>query len=216
MSSVDEFASQKNIGATLPAAKPHSIAEDAYAALIGCTLIAFGIIMLKQSGLVTGGMAGISLLLSYFFHYPATTLFAIVNLPFFWMAGKLVSVRFGVKTLLVNLAIVGMGMVLPASFHFSYISPLFAAIFGGTLCGMGVLALARHGAGVGGVGVVALMLQSSKGWNAGRTQMICDFLILSASLTILNWHQVLLSLVSALSINGVMMVNHRPGRYIGH
>ena len=85
-----------------------------------------------------------------------------------------------------------------------------------TVIGFGILAIARHGAGVGGVGVVALILQKSRGWNAGRTQMACDVLILLASLPILNAERFGLSVLSAAAINAVLFVNHRPGRYIGH
>ncbi|QVM83989.1 YitT family protein [Novosphingobium decolorationis] len=197
-------------------ARPHTVVEDTYAGVIACTFIAFGVVMLRQAGLVTGGMAGVALLLSYYLHYPATTLFAVTNIPFFWLAGKLVSIRFGLKTMVASMAIMGLGLLLPVSFGFAFLDPLFAAIFGGTLCGIGILVLARHGAGVGGVGVVALMLQRFKGWNAGTTQLVCDIMILSTSLLILDMHKFLLSLVSAFAVNGVMIVNHRPGRYIGH
>ncbi len=63
---------------------------------------------------------------------------------------------------------------------------LFAALFGGSIIGFGILAIARHGAGVVGVGVIALILQRARGWNAGRTQMGCDVLILLASLPVLS------------------------------
>lgn len=46
-------------------ARPHSLAEDGYAIAIGCAFIAMGLMLLKAANLVTGGMAGIALLLSY-------------------------------------------------------------------------------------------------------------------------------------------------------
>ena len=66
------------------------------------------------------------------------------------------------------------------------------------------------------MGVIALILQRARGWNAGRTQMGCDVLILLASLPVLSAGRFELSVLSAAAINGVLMVNHRPGRYIGH
>ena len=50
--------------ATLPLGRPHSIAEDFYALVIGCILLVIGLVFLKAAGLVTGGIAGIALLLS--------------------------------------------------------------------------------------------------------------------------------------------------------
>ena len=125
-------------------------------------------------------------------------------------------IAFAIKTLFANLAIMAMGLMMPSALHLAQVSPLFAALFGGSIIGFGILAIARHGAGVGGVGVVALILQKSRGWNAGRTQMACDVLILLASLPILNAERFGLSVLSAAAINAVLFVNHRPGRYIGH
>lgn len=42
-----------------------------------------GLMLLKAANLVTGGMAGIALLLSYLVHYPPATLFLFINIPFF-------------------------------------------------------------------------------------------------------------------------------------
>ncbi len=197
-------------------ARPHSPAEDFYAIAIGCAFIAMGLMLLKQAKLVTGGMAGIALLLSYLIHLSPATLFLLINIPFFLFAGRAMGMAFGLKTLFANIAIMGVGLAMPYAMEIARISPFFAALFGGSIIGFGILAIARHGAGVGGVGVVALILQKSRGWNAGRTQMACDVLILLASLPILNAERFGLSVLSAAAINAVLFVNHRPGRYIGH
>ncbi len=200
----------------LASASPHNLAEDGYAIAIGCAFIAMGVMLLKQAGLVTGGMAGIALLLSYLIPYPPATLFLLINIPFFLAAGRGMGLAFGLKTLFANLAIMAMGLLMPRALHVASVSPFFAALFGGSIIGFGILAIARHGAGVGGMGVVALMLQKSRGWNAGRTQMIGDALILLASLPLLDLSRFGLSVLSAVAINAVLIVNHRPGRYIGY
>jgi uncharacterized membrane-anchored protein YitT (DUF2179 family) len=202
--------------APAPAPRPHSLAEDGYAIILGCAFIAMGLLLLKQANLVTGGMAGIALLLSYLIPYQPATLFILINIPFFLFAGRAMGVSFGLKTLFTNVAIMAMGLMMPSAMTLAKISPLFAALFGGSIIGFGILAIARHGAGVGGVGVVALTLQKSRGWNAGRTQMASDVLILLASLPVLSADRFGLSIVSAAAINAVLIVNHRPGRYIGY
>lgn len=201
---------------TLLQPRPHSLAEDGYAIAIGCAFIAMGLMLLNQAKLVTGGMAGIALLLSYLLRWSPGALFLIINLPFFLFAGRAMGTAFGLKTLFANIAIMAVGLVMPTALQIARVSPLFAALFGGSIIGFGILAIARHGAGVGGVGVVALILQKSRGWNAGRTQMLCDILILLASLPLLSFERFGLSVLSAAAMNAVLMVNHRPGRYIGH
>ncbi|ETI63656.1 MULTISPECIES: YitT family protein [Sphingobium] len=197
-------------------ARPHSLAEDGYAIAIGCAFIALGLMLLKQANLVTGGMAGIALLVSYLVPWSPATLFILINIPFFLFGGRAMGLAFGLKTLFANVAIMALGLMMPWAMQVAKISPLFAALFGGSIIGFGILAIARHGAGVGGVGVVALILQKSRGWNAGRTQMGCDILILLASLPVLSPDRFGLSILSAAAINAVLIVNHRPGRYIGH
>lgn len=199
-----------------PAPRPHNLAEDGYAIAIGCAFIAMGLMLLKQANLVTGGMAGIALLLSYVVHYPPATLFLLINIPFFLFAGKAMGLAFGIKTLFANLAIMAMGLMMPSALELARVSPLFAALFGGSIIGFGILAIARHGAGVGGLGVVALILQKRRGWNAGRTQTVGDVVILLASLPLLSAERFGLSILSAAAINAVLIVNHRPGRYVGH
>ena len=201
---------------TTPSARPHSLAEDGYAIAIGCAFIAMGIMLLKQASLVTGGMAGIALLLSYFIPWSPAALFILINIPFFLFAGKAMGAAFGLKTLFANVAIMALGLTMPWAMQIAKISPLFAALFGGSIIGFGILAIARHGAGVGGVGVVALTLQRSRGWNAGRTQMLCDIVILLLSLPVLSLDRFGLSILSAAAMNAVLVVNHRPGRYIGY
>jgi len=193
----------------------HTLLEDIYAFVIGCAFIALGIVFLKSAGLVTGGVAGIALLLSYVVHLPVGVLFMLINIPFFIFAYPAMGPRFMIKTVIVNLAIMGLTTFAPLAFKLEHINPLFAALFGGTIIGMGILALARHGAGAGGTGVLALYLQKKRGINAGRTQLGCDALILSASIMTLNFHQLFFSLISAAAMSGVLLGFHKPERYIG-
>ena len=196
--------------------KPHSLAEDAYAFAIGCAFVTLGLVWLKSAGLVTGGMAGVALLLSYLVPLPAGLLFTLLNLPFFWLARRSMGNAFMVRTVIANLAITGLAFVAPHAFRLEDVNGLFAALFGGTIIGMGILSLARHHAGVGGLGVVALALQRRRGWNAGRTSLIGDALILAASLPVLAPRQFLLSVLSAAAISGVLIAWHKPGRYTGY
>ena len=47
---------------------------------IGATLIVLGLVLLKTAGLVTAGVAGIALLLSYSDPLPVGLLFTLINL----------------------------------------------------------------------------------------------------------------------------------------
>lgn len=193
----------------------HTIVEDVYAFAIGCSLVVLGIVFLKAAGLVTGGVAGIALLVSYVVPLPVGMLFMLINIPFFLFAWPAMGKRFMVKTVIVNLLIMALAQLAPLGFRLENVQPLFAALFGGTVVGMGLLSLARHGAGAGGTGVLSLYLQKRRGINAGKVQLLCDAVIMAVSLTVLDWSHVGLSLLSAAAMSGVMIAFHSPERYIG-
>jgi uncharacterized membrane-anchored protein YitT (DUF2179 family) len=200
-----------------PSAPPrHSRIEDAYALLIGCALIVLGLICLRTAGLVTGGVAGVALLASYLVPLPPGLLFTLINIPFFLFARAAMGTGFMLKTMVVSSGVTLMSLAAPYVVRLATIDPLFAALFGGTIVGLGVLVLARHDAGVGGTGVMTLWLYKTRGWNAGRTQLCIDAGIMAVALLAVPPARVLLSAISAGAISGVLIAFHRPGRYMGY
>lgn len=196
----------------------HSLFEDAYGVLTGCTFVVLGLIWLKAAGLVTGGIAGLALLLSYLAPLPPGVLFTLLNIPFFLLAWMTLGRTPMIKAIVANLIISALAVLAPLAFRLEAVNPIAAALFGGTVIGAGILLLARHHVGVGGIGILALALQKSRGWNAGRTQLIADALILAAALTILDMTvgKFSVSVLSAVAVSAVLIVFHKPGRYTGY
>jgi len=194
---------------------PHSRIEDIYALVVGCILLTLGLVLLKAAGLVTGGIAGIALLVSYVVPLPPGLLFTIINIPFFLFAYRAMGAGFMWKTVAVNAGIAAFSVAMNLGLGIAHIEPLFAAVVGGTVIGMGILALARHGAGVGGTGVVTLWLFKRHGINAGLSQISCDVVILLASLSVISPTRLAWSALSAIAISGILIAWHRPGRYTG-
>lgn len=196
----------------------HSTFEDAYAVLTGCLLVVLGLVWLKAAGLVTGGIAGLALLVSYLVPLPPGVLFTLLNVPFFLLVGRAMGTAFLVKAAIANLLIAGIALVMPFAFRLEGVSAPLAAIFGGTVIGVGILLLARHQVAVGGVGMLALALHKTRGWNAGRTQFAGDAIILCAALPVLGMGPgpFAISVLSAAAVAGVLVVFHKPGRYTGY
>lgn len=205
------------LDAPLPAV-PHSLLEDAYAIVTGCLFIMLGMVWLKAAGLVTGGIAGLALLVSYVAPLPAGVLFTLLNLPFLLVAERVMGRTAMVKAMIANLIISGLALIAPLAFRLEDVNGLFAALFGGTVIGAGILLLARHQVGVGGLGIMAIALERRRGWNAGRTQLACDALMLLAAIPVLNPSagRFAVSLLSAAAVAGVLIMFHKPGRYTGH
>ncbi|MFT4254577.1 MAG: YitT family protein [Caulobacter sp.] len=194
----------------------HSLLEDGHALALASLFIAVGIAFLKAAGLFTGGLAGAALLLSYCVKIPVSVIFFALNAPFYYLAWRFFGRGFAVKTFLTNLLLVSLGLLIPNWLRLATVQPLFAALFGGALIGFGIMALARHGSSVGGTGVVAIYMQERRGVSAGLVQLVFDLLIVGAGFLVIAPDKVLLSILSAATLSGVLMINHRPGRYMAH
>jgi uncharacterized membrane-anchored protein YitT (DUF2179 family) len=81
--------------------------------------------------------------------------------------------------------------------------------------GVGLLILFRHGASLGGINILALILQEKVGWRAGYVQMVIDVAIVLFSLTVVSPWVVLVSAAGAVVLNLVLALNHKQGRYLG-
>ena len=61
----------------------HTLLENTYALVSAATLIAIGMVLMKGAGIVTAGVAGIALLVSYKVPLGVGLLFFVFNIPFF-------------------------------------------------------------------------------------------------------------------------------------
>jgi len=193
---------------------PHTLVEDAYGIFIGCLLVALGLYLLRMAGLITGGVAGIALMASYFVPISAGQLFAIINLPIFLAFWRMLGTAYILRTILATMAIMALVQVVAGQMVVASIARPMAALVGGTVTGMGVLAVTRHATGVGGSAVIARWLSRTRGWNFGAICMGVDAVIVGVAFLVLGADRGIWSLVAALSMNAVVFVWHRPDRYL--
>ncbi|PVZ16372.1 MULTISPECIES: YitT family protein [unclassified Pseudomonas] len=192
---------------------PHSRIEDGLALLVGTLLVAFGLLLVREGGLVTGGTAGIALFIHYAWGYGFGLVFFLINLPFYYLAVRRMGWGFTLKTF------AAIGLVSLISDHskgliaLASIEPLYAALMGNVILGVGFLVLFRHRASMGGLNILMLFLQQRFGWRAGWLQLGCDVLILCLSLSVVAWPVWLMSIAGAGVLNSIIGMNHRAGRY---
>ena len=192
----------------------HSRIEDAIALLTGVTLVSIGIAFLGSAGLLTGGMAGLAFVLHYATGISFGKLFFVLNLPFYWLALRRMGATFTAKTFAAVALLSLLSEVQTRLLHIEQLQPLYAALTGGLLMGMGFLVLFRHRSSLGGVGILALFLQDRHGWRAGKVQMAIDCCIVAAALVTVEPARVAWSVLGAVALNLVLAMNHRPGRYL--
>ncbi len=191
----------------------HSRKEDWIAILTGTFIVSQGLFFLKSANLITGGTAGLALLMTHILPVSFGVLYFVVNLPFYVLAWK----RFGIK-FSVNTAI-SCGLVSIFTDHLSYfitldhINEAYCAVAGGLLTGLGMLILFRHRSSLGGFNILCLFIQDKFGISVGKTQVVIDCAIVVTSLFYLTPWVIALSVGGAAILNIVLAMNHKPTRY---
>lgn len=192
----------------------HSLTEDAQGIAYGAGMAAFAITILTHLGLITGQTAGLAVLISYATGYGFGPVFFAVNLPFYWLGYRRMGLGFTLKTFVAVALMSGLSLMMPTWVQFQSLTPAVGAILFGAISGSALLALFRHGASLGGIGIVALIVQDKTGFRAGYTQLLFDAALFAVALTMLPLPTIAYSAFGALTVNLVIAINHRRDRYI--
>lgn len=192
----------------------HSLADDAQALIFGTLMCALGLQFLQHAGLITGQTAGLALLISYAGNWSFGLVFFLVNIPFYWFGYRRLGLRFTIKSLISVALLSAFAQIMPHYLSFQVLHPLLAGVLFGFVTGAGLLALFRHGSSLGGIGIVALMIQDRSGFRAGWTQMLFDLVLFALALIWIPAERVLWSLPGVVILNLVLAINHRRDRYI--
>ena len=104
--------------------------------------------------------------------------------------------------------------LLPKGFTIAHLNPALGVVMFGSLTGLGLLAMFRHKGSLGGLGVVALLVQDSTGFKAGYVQLIGDAVIFAIAALLFPLPVVAYSLLGAVVLNMIIAINHRRDRYI--
>ncbi|PWI34368.1 hypothetical protein DI392_04455 [Vibrio albus] len=192
----------------------HSVKEDWIAILTGTFITAQGLFFLQSAQLLTGGTAGLALLLAQLMPLSFGVLYFLVNCPFYilgWLRfGKMFAIRSIVSGAMVSVFTDHLDLVI----HLDVVNDLYCAVVGGTLMGLGMLILFRHRSSLGGFNVMCLVIQDKWGISVGKTQVLIDCVIVIASFFFVTPWVVALSVTGAAIINLVLGMNHKPSRYI--
>jgi uncharacterized membrane-anchored protein YitT (DUF2179 family) len=192
----------------------HTALEDVQGLSIGLVLCGVGVTILAHLGFITGQTAGLALLIAYVGDWPFGWVFFLVNLPFYVFAYRRLGAEFTLKSALCVTALSVLVEVIPGWMPLGAVDPLFGVVAFGCLAGVGLLAVFRHKGSLGGLGVIALMVQDATGFRAGYVQLAFDAALFAVALALFPASVVVYSLAGAAILNGVIAFNHRRDRYI--
>lgn len=187
--------------------------EDVQAVFTGALIVSVGVAMHKQAGLLTGGITGVAFLLHYETRLNFGLLLVALNLPFYVLAVRKFGWEFALKSLSAVCLVSAFTELSPLVMRFAWVHPVFAGLTGGLMIGVGMLILFRHKASLGGLNVLVLHLQETRGWRAGHLQMGFDLAILLAACFVVDPILLASSILGALMLNLAIATNHRRDRY---
>ena len=194
----------------------HSIFDDLFGLVSGSILFSVGLSVLHASGVLTGGAAGLALLIANNTGGQVGTIYLLIGIPFFFLALWKKGWRFTLRSTL-NVAFVAyLTNQMPKIFGLQIHNKFLATIIANVLLGVGMIVIFRHFSSLGGFNVIALLAQERLNIKAGYVQLALDAVVLLIGLTSYSPKIVLISLVGDAILNMCLAINHRSDRYVGY
>lgn len=198
----------------MPEGVSHSLFDDVQAILLASLFMSFGVALFTQQEFLIGGTAGVAFLGSYASSWSFGQLFFVINIPFYGLALWRLGWFFTLKTFFAVGFVSILSDWIPLWIVIDSSIPLFAAIFGGSMMGAGLLMLFRHKASLGGLNILSLYLSKYHNVNAGRFQMVMDVIIIILAIYIVDIWATIYSVIAAICMNAVLAINFKKGRYL--
>lgn len=173
---------------------------------LGLIIYSIGLIgFIKPVGVVTGGLAGIALLIEYATkgNIPLQTTYFVINLFLLGIAMKVLGIRFLIKTIYGVVMLTLLLMLMRSIITQPIIAeePLMSAVIGAMLCGAGIGMVFNSNGSTGGTDIVVAIINKYRNITFGRGIMFCDLVIIGSSYFVL---QNMIVIVHGLIVLGVM------------
>ncbi|MCP4969442.1 MAG: YitT family protein [Arcobacter sp.] len=157
--------------------------------IVGSLILALAVVgFFAPNKLITGGTAGLSLLLHYITPFTIGTLIAAVNLPLLIVGikylGKMFAIRTVITIILISLFIDLLSEIIELKAFI--IDTTLSAIFGGIFVGVGLALVIKGNSSAGGSTIVARIISSKTEIKPGQVILVIDTLIILSSLFILD------------------------------
>lgn len=167
--------------------------------IIGTLISALGInLFIVNANLLSGGIAGIALILQYVFNIPAGYTTLAINIPLFYLSYKKMDLRFTLYTILATISFSVMLIITTPMQNIIAINDiLLLSLYGGILNGVGVgIAFTYYGS-TGGLDIISSVLKKkNENFNIGTTIFSVNAVIVVIGAFIFGITSALYTLVS--------------------
>jgi uncharacterized membrane-anchored protein YitT (DUF2179 family) len=168
--------------------------------VIGSIFLSLSVVgFFAPNELITGGSAGLALLVHYMTNLTIGTIIVLINLPLILIGIKYLGKMFAVRTILTIILISVFIDFLTQIVHIKpfVIDDALGAIFGGIFVGIGLAFTIKGNSTAGGSTILARIISSKTEIKPGQVILVIDLLIIFSSLFIIeDTKKVLWSIVS--------------------
>lgn len=168
--------------------------------IVGNALLAISVSMfILPANILSGGVAGIAVILKPFTDIPQTTIISILVYSLFIIGWIFLGTRFAANTLISTIIYPLLLELCSKYLPSKPLDPLLAAVFGGLVGGLGIGIVMREGASTGGMDIPPLIMHRYLKIELTKAVMITDVLTIMLGCFAYDLEHVLLGLVAAYS-----------------
>nr|WP_251551907.1 YitT family protein [Neobacillus muris] len=183
------------IGNMLDSSPKMRIALDYLLVLIGAAIIAVSFnVFLLPNQIASGGVSGISTILTSLFGWEPAYVQWAFNIPLFFAGVLLLGKQFGAKTL-AGTIFLPFVVFLTKEVEPWTNDPLLGSLFGGIGVGLGLGIVFRGNASTGGTDLAAQIINKYTGFTLGRCVVLIDGLIVLAAAIVFDIEKALYALI---------------------
>jgi len=166
----------------------------------GTFIMSLGLVLfLSPSKIVAGGVSGIAIIAKQLWNFPLGVAMILLNIPLFLLGIKILGKSFGIRTFYSFTLLSIFTDLLDKALKLSPATDnvLLAAIFGGTMLGLGLGIVFRFQGTTGGSDIIGQIINKYTNFSVGTGIVIVDFIIiLSAGIIFGNINWALYGLIS--------------------
>lgn len=176
--------------------KSITILVELFMVIVGTAISAIALNMLtRASHLLAGGLTGISQFIHHFFPIDVGLFYFILNIPLMILGYKYLGRKFSIYTILSIVLLSVFLFIIPVQ-HLWTDNTLLAAIFGGTLNGIGCGIVLRSGGSQGGLDILSRIIAKKSNISVGKAGLAVNLGIVIASGFIFNSEIALYTILS--------------------
>ena len=137
--------------------------------------------------LLSGGVAGIALILQYLTGIQSGYLVILINIPIFLIGIRAIDKEFGIFSF-IGMASMSLSLIFTRNLHnFYYVpDPLISSLCGGLLTGLGAGIIFKSRASQGGTDIIAVVVKKKYGMSIGRIAFMINAVIVAMGMLIGN------------------------------